>query len=76
MSAEDDINRHGHHWVLVPRENLKDWRTPQGKLLWACPCGEFKWTNCAEWEKAKAAGMEQDERQAYVKELVRIRKQP
>ena len=38
-------------------------------LLWACPCGEFKWTSYAEWEKKQnskkaMADIEADLRQA------------
>ena len=45
----------GHDWVLVLRQDYTmltgEYNT--GKLLWACPCGEFKWTSYTEWEKRK-----------------------
>ena len=47
----------GHDWVLVPQDDT-DYFAQGGagiehKLLWACPCGEFKWTSYAEWEKGQ-----------------------
>ena len=40
-----------HDWVLVPKEfaQVKPGTRAEG-LLWACPCGEFRWTSYAEWE--------------------------
>ena len=46
----------GHDWVLAfPPEALSvsDGKPKALSLLWACPCGEFRWTNYAEWEKAQ-----------------------
>ena len=61
MSAEEDINRHSHDWVLVsadPRVEVTDMernmmREHGRELLWACPCGEFKWTSYADWEQGE-----------------------
>lgn len=29
-------------------------------VLWACPCGEFKWTSYAEWENRIASKITMD----------------
>lgn len=39
-----------HSWVLVPQELRIGTIDQLQKFLWACPCGEFKWTSYAEWE--------------------------
>ncbi len=45
----------GHDWVLVRRGELAETLGPaKAKLLWACPCSEFKWTSYAEWEAREA----------------------
>lgn len=40
----------GHDWELVPTKHLVGWKPEEGnvRLLWACPCGEFRWTSYAE----------------------------
>lgn len=37
-------------WVLV--EHIPA-AAGSYRILWACPCGEFKWTSYAEWKAAK-----------------------
>ena len=48
-------NPDGHDWVLVPAAGHQDIVSlgTSRQLLWACPCGEFKWTSYAEWEKSR-----------------------
>lgn len=46
----------GHDWVLVSGRGGVALEVMVGgkeqlRLLWACPCGEFKWTSYAEWEE-------------------------
>ena len=45
----------GHDWVLVHTEMdmRRDYARRPTDLLWACPCGEFKWTSYAEWERGR-----------------------
>lgn len=43
----------GHDWALVPQPEVA-WHMQSVKLLWACPCGEFRWTGYAEWELAQS----------------------
>lgn len=50
-------NPEGHDWVLVVHE-LEGGH----KLLWACPCSEFKWTSYAEWEGRETATPEHPDR--------------
>ena len=48
----NSISGYSHDWVLV--SNPRDFDEVEiNKLLWACPCGEFKWTSYAEWDAAK-----------------------
>ena len=42
-----------HDWVLVPRPPSAYMDDAPENLLWACPCGEFKWTSYADWEKGR-----------------------
>ena len=46
-------NPDGHDWVLVPDPQPFYTVMESNKLLWACPCSEFKWTSYAEWEKGR-----------------------
>ena len=48
-------NPEGHDWVLVANRSADITVDNDKGLLWACPCGEFKWTSYAEWEAAKAS---------------------
>ena len=41
---------YGHDWVLVSFDAYAHIAEPGIKLLWACPCGEFRWTSYTEWE--------------------------
>ncbi len=50
-----------HDWVLVPQEYADSVSAEGGKrhwthVLWACPCGEFRWTSYADWAKSPADG--------------------
>ena len=59
MDQHDFVGEAGHDWTLVPAEVfLENPLTATEGLLWACPCGEFKWTSYAEWEKAQGGGVE------------------
>lgn len=40
----------GHDWVLVSRGSAEEVVHADSGLLWACPCGEFRWTSYAKWE--------------------------
>ncbi|KKL88505.1 hypothetical protein LCGC14_1924030 [marine sediment metagenome] len=45
----------GHDWVLVPQEYADSVSAEGGQrhwthILWACPCGEFRWTSYVERE--------------------------
>ena len=49
----DDWREGGHDWVLVAwHHGLLAQSGAGGELLWACPCGEFRWTSYADWEQA------------------------
>lgn len=57
-TAENDDWRKGHDWVLVSGRGGVVLEVVVGgkeqlKLLWACPCGEFKWTSYADWEQGE-----------------------
>ena len=52
-NAENDDWRAGHDWVLVANRSADITVDNDKGLLWACPCGEFKWTSYAEWEKGR-----------------------
>ena len=63
MDASDFGHVHEHDWVLVRQigggttfvsRGGKNGRVPVA-FLWACPCGEFKWTSYAEWESGRDA---------------------
>ena len=41
-------------WVLVANRSADITVDNDKGLLWACPCGEFKWTSYAEWEKGQS----------------------
>ena len=41
-------------WVLVANRSADITVDNDKGLLWACPCGEFKWTSYAEWEKKQS----------------------
>ena len=59
MKCTDDLDRSvngvliGHDWVLVDFM-LVEQSAHLERVLWACPCGEFKWTGYAEWEEGQS----------------------
>ena len=52
MDASDFGHVHSHAWVLVDFM-LVEQSAHLERVLWACPCGEFKWTSFAEWERGQ-----------------------
>ena len=58
LDARDFGHVHEHDWTLVEAwaTGIRSGRmNDPEQLLWACPCGEFKWTSYADWEKGEKA---------------------
>ena len=65
-TAENDDWRAGHDWVLVANRSADITVDNDKGLLWACPCGEFKWTSYAEWERSR----EKSEAGVHLKNII------
>ncbi|MCH7577396.1 MAG: hypothetical protein IH822_06335 [Chloroflexi bacterium] len=50
FGVDADAGLTGHDWVLVANRSADITVDNDKGLLWACPCGEFRWTSYAEWE--------------------------
>ena len=61
MDQHDFVGEAGHDWVLVaPRAWTPESGSVVDKLLWACPCDEFKWTSYAEWAERQTVTVVDD----------------